>query len=181
MSEALAARYATALVELVLGENAPLSPEQALLELDGFAALTASSADLRHILNSPAVSRVRKRAVLSQLAATAGYSTTIRNFLFVLVDRGRITMLPIVRRQVEEIFDARRGIARAQIASAMALSEAEQAAITGELSRISGKQIQGQFSVDPALLGGVVARIGSTVYDGSVRGKLSVLKSRLGA
>ncbi len=181
MSEALAGRYATALTDIVFDQNAPLGPEQAISELRDFESMVAASSDLKHILNSPAVSRPRKRGVITKLAESAQLSDTIRNFLFVMVDRGRAGILPLLRRVFEEFVDARRGIARPEVKSATSLSEEEKAAIGAELARISGKQVQCNFVVDSTLLGGVVARIGSTVYDGSVRGKLAALKGRLGA
>ncbi len=181
MSEALAGRYATALTDIVFDQNAPLSPEQAMSELRDFEAMVAASSDLKHILNSPAVSRSRKRGVIAKLAENAQLSGTIRNFLFVMIDRGRAGILPLLRRVFEEFVDARRGIARAEVKSATALNDGEKAAIGGPLARISGKQVRCDFVVDSTLLGGVVARIGSTVYDGSVRGKLAALKGKLGA
>jgi F-type H+-transporting ATPase subunit delta len=181
MSEALAGRYATAFVEILFSPNAPLGPDQAVAELRGFDVMVGAAADLKHILNSPAVSRVRKRAVVEKLAEQAGMSATTRNFLYVVIDRGRTALIPVLLKKVEEFVDARRGVARAQVATAAALSEEQKAALAGELSRVTGKQVVCEFHWDPALLGGVVARIGSTVYDGSVRGKLTALKSRLSA
>jgi F-type H+-transporting ATPase subunit delta len=181
MSEALAGRYANALVQVLFAPNAPLTPEQAVSELRNFDLMVASAPDLKHILNSPAVSRSRKRAVISRVAERAGISQTLRNFLFVVVDRGRPSLLPVLRKNVEAFIDQRRGIARAQVSTAVALSGEEQTAIADELSRVTGKQVKCEFSLDATLLGGVIARVGSTVYDGSVRGKLIALKSRLTA
>ncbi len=181
MSEALAGRYATAFVEILFAPNAAVGPDQAVGELRQFEGLVSEAADLRHILNSPAVSRVRKRAVVGKLAEQTGMSTVTRNFLYVVIDRGRPSLLPVLRQKVEEFVDARRGMARAQVATAAALNEEQKAALASELSRVTGKQVVCEFHWDPALLGGVVARIGSTVYDGSVRGKLAALKSRLSA
>ncbi|MBZ2185977.1 MAG: ATP synthase F1 subunit delta [Bryobacter sp.] len=181
MSEALAGRYATAFADILFAPNAPIGAEQALSELRGVDEMVAAAADLKHILNSPAVSRVRKRAVVAKLAEQTGISATTRNFLYVVIDRGRAALLPVLRKKVEDLVDARRGVARAQVATAAALSEQQKAALASELSRVTGKQVVCEFHWDPALLGGVVARIGSTVYDGSVRGKLTALKSRLSA
>lgn len=181
MSEALAGRYAHAFVEILFSPNAPLSAEQAISELRLFDAMVNESADLKHILNSPAVSRPRKRGVVAKLAEQTGMSSTVRNFLYVVIDRGRPALLALLLRKVEEFVDARRGIARAQVATASALTDEQKAAIGAELGRVTGKQVVCDFHWDPALLGGVVARIGSTVYDGSVRGKLTALKSRLTA
>ena len=181
MSEALAGRYANALVQILFSPSAPLSPEQAVAELSSFDAMVASAPDFKHILNSPAVSRSRKRAVIAKIVDQAGMSKTLRNFLFVVIDRGRPSLLPVLRKNVEAFVDERRGIARAHVSTAVALSAEEQAAIGGELSRVTGKQVRCEFILDTALLGGVIARVGSTVYDGSVRGKLIALKSRLTA
>jgi F-type H+-transporting ATPase subunit delta len=181
MSEALAGRYANAFVEILFSPNPPLSPEQAVSELRMFDDMVSSAPDLKHILNSPAVSRPRKRGVIGKIAEQTGLSATVRNFLYVVIDRGRPSLLPVLRQKVEDFVDARRGIARAQVATAAALNDEQKASIASELSRVSGKQVVCEFHWDPALLGGVVARIGSTVYDGSVRGKLTALKSRLTA
>jgi F-type H+-transporting ATPase subunit delta len=181
MSEALAARYATALVDIVFSPQAPISPEQAIHELRDFESMVASSSDLKHILNSPAVSRSRKRGVIANLAGQSNLSATVRNFLYVVVDRGRAALIPTLREVVEEYVDARRGLARATVLSAAALNDGERSAIAAELARITGKQTQCDFQLDASLLGGVIARIGSTVYDGSVRGQLAALKSRLTA
>ncbi len=181
MSEALAGRYANAFVEILFSPNPPLTPEQAISELNSFDLMVESAPDLHHILNSPAVSRVRKRAVIAKIAEQSGLSTIVRNFLYVVIDRGRTSLLPVLREKVETFVDARRGVARAIVATAAALNDEQKALIAAELSRVTGKQVQCEFHWDPALLGGVVARIGSTVYDGSVRGKLTALKSRLTA
>lgn len=181
MSEALAGRYASAFVDILFSPNPPLSPEQALVEIRTFDAMVASAPDLKHILNSPAVSRQRKRAVVAQIVSLAGISTILRNLIFVVIDRGRASLLPALRERVEEFIDLRRGIARAQVSTATPLNEGDKAAIAAELSRVSGKHVQCDFQLDSSLLGGVLARIGSTVYDGSVRGKLAALKSRLTA
>lgn len=181
MSEALAGRYATAFVDILFSPDAPLSPDQAVEELRSFDAMVSSSADLHHILNSPAVSRPRKRAVVAKIAEEAGLSNILRNFIFVVIDRGRPSMIHALRLKVEEFIDAKRGVARAYVTTAAPLQDGEKAAIAGELSQISGKQVHCDFQLDSSLLGGVLARIGSTVYDGSVRGKLAALKSRLTA
>ncbi len=181
MSEALAGRYASAFVDILFEPNSPLSPEQALVEIRSFDSMVASAPDLKHILNSPAVSRQRKRAVVAQIANQAGLSTTLRNLIYVVIDRGRTSLLPALRERVEEFIDLRRGIARAHVLTASPLNDGDKASIAAELSRVSGKQVQCDFQLDSTLLGGVLARIGSTVYDGSVRGKLAALKSRLTA
>jgi F-type H+-transporting ATPase subunit delta len=179
MSQSLAARYAAALVDLVIAPGSPVTPENAVRELAIFEAMVKSAPDLAHVLGSPAVSRARKQAAVGKLADQAGLSPIVRNFLFVTIKRGRASLLPLLRQATEELIDTRRGIARATVSSANPLTEAEQERIGQELARVSGRQVRCEFLVDSALLGGVVARIGSTVYDGSVRGQLAELESLL--
>ena len=106
-------------------------------------------------------------------------SPITRNFLFVLVDRRRIASLSNIIQDFEAVVDARLGFAQAEVSSARELSETQRSALNARLERLTGKRIRMRFTVDPALIGGVVARIGSTVYDGSVRGQLATLERRL--
>jgi F-type H+-transporting ATPase subunit delta len=103
-----------------------------------------------------------------------------RNFLFVLIDHRRIALLGAILDSLELIVEERLGFARAEISSPSELTETQRGAIAAQLESITGKRIRMRFAVDAALIGGVVARIGSTVYDGSVRGQLQTLGRRLG-
>jgi F-type H+-transporting ATPase subunit delta len=179
MSLALANRYARALADLVLDPKSAVKPEAALGELRQFEEAVRASNELRKVLLSPAVAPARKRAVAARLAAALGISTTVRHFLYVVIDRRRIGMLREIRAAFEGQLDQRTGLARADIRSARDLAPEERTSIESALGRLSGKTIRGQFATDPELLGGVVARVGSTVYDGSVRGQLAALRRRL--
>jgi F-type H+-transporting ATPase subunit delta len=97
----------------------------------------------------------------------------------VLVDHRRLASLPEIAHRFELVLDERLGFARAEVASARELGEPLRSALGSELERVTGKRIRALFSVDPALIGGVTARIGSTVYDGSVRGRLLAIGRRL--
>src|SRR5208337_810031 len=99
----------------------------------------------------------------------------IRNFTYVLIDHRRIAIIGEIREAFELHVDERLGFARAEVTSAAPLDHRVSANLEAELSRLTGKRMRLRFDVDPALLGGVVARIGSTVYDGSVRGGLRQL------
>jgi F-type H+-transporting ATPase subunit delta len=179
MALALANRYARALADLVLDAKSTLKPEEALAGLRQFEETFAASNDLRNILLNPAVTPARKRAVVAKLAAGLGIPTAIRNFLYVVINRRRIRLLREIRLAFEAQLDQRTGLARAEVRSARDLSPDERASIEAALGRLSGKTISGHFSTDPELLGGVLARVGSTVYDGSVRGQLGTLRRRL--
>jgi len=178
---AIAARYADALADVVTAPASAVRPPQALAELQSFAAALRTSVNLKNALVSPAVPVTRKKAVVARIGETLGISRIARNFLFVLIDHRRIGGLPEILQVFEQKIDARLGFASAQVVSARELTETQRTALNAELERLAGKRIRMRVSVDDALIGGVVARIGSTVYDGSVRGRLQTLERRLTA
>jgi len=178
---ALAGRYASALVDVATGPKSGVDPHQLLLELRGFEEVLAASAELRTALTSPSVPPARKRAVVGGIGAKLGVSRVARNFLFVLTDHRRIAMLTEVLEAFDLLSDERLGFIRADISSARELDQRQHDAVSHEFERLTGKKVRMRFSVNRELLGGLVARIGSTVYDGSVRGQLQALGKRLAA
>ena len=176
---AVATRYAKALADVTTAAGAALRPEDALSQLRAFGAALAASHELQNALTTPAVPASRKRAVVGRIAELLKLSPIARNFLFVLIDHRRIALLDAILHSFELIVDERLGFARAEVSSPRELTEAQRGAINAQLERLTGKRIRMRFAVDPALIGGVVARIGSTVYDGSVRGQLQTLGRRL--
>jgi F-type H+-transporting ATPase subunit delta len=177
---AAATRYSNALADVVTAAGSALAPQDALGELRSFES-ALESAELRNALITPAVPPARKRAVIGRVADILGLSRITRNFLFVLIDHRRIAEYGGVVDSFEQILDERLGFALAQVASASELAAEQRAALTAALEKASDKRLRAQFAVDRSLIGGVVARIGSTVYDGSVRGQLQALKRRLSA
>ena len=178
---AVATRYAQALADVVTESDSPLRPEAAVSELRAFEAALESSVELQNALTSPAVPANRKRAVVGRLVDALGLSRITRNFLFVLIDHRRTASLREVMHSLELIIDARLGFAHAEVISAGDLDEAQRNLLTRELERLTGKRLRTRYAVDQSLIGGVIAKIGSTVYDGSVRGRLSSLGRRLAA
>jgi len=178
---ALASRYASALVDVATGPTSAVDPQQLLRELRGFEEVFAASAELRNALMSPAVPPARKRAVVGRIGDQLGMSRIARNLLFVLSDHRRIAMLTEVLEAFDLLADERLGFTRAEISSARELDQRQRAAVSHELERLTGKNVRMRYAVDRGLLGGLVARIGSTVYDGSVRGQLQALGKRLAA
>ena len=176
---AVATRYANALADVVTAPGSAVQPQDVLAELRGFEAALRSSPELSNALISPAVPPGRKRAVVGRIADTLELSRVARNLLFVLIDHRRIAALEGVLHSFEIIVDERLGFARADVTSARELTEAQRTALNARLERMTGKRIRMRFAVDASLIGGVVARIGSTVYDGSVRGQLGALGQRL--
>jgi F-type H+-transporting ATPase subunit delta len=152
-----------------------------MAQLRSFEAALQESPELQNALATPAVPASRKRAVVGRIAEVLQLSRISRNFLFVLVDHRRMTLLSEIIHSFELALDERMGFARAEVSSASELSEALRSALSEELGRLTGKRIRARYAVDASLIGGVVARIGSTVYDGSVRGQLNSLERRLGA
>jgi F-type H+-transporting ATPase subunit delta len=178
---AVATRYANALADVVTAGASPVGPQDALAQLRAFQSLLESSSELDGALITPAVPAGRKKAVVARLAAMMGFARIVQNFLFVLVDHRRIAALGEIIHSFELIVDERLGFARAEVKSARELSEPLRGTLGAELERLTGKRIRARYAVDPALIGGVVARIGSTVYDGSVRGQLGSLERLLRA
>jgi F-type H+-transporting ATPase subunit delta len=183
MHTAVGRRYARALMEVVtapaVSPQETKNPAKALEELQAINEMIAKSDDLHNALLSPAVSVPRKRAVLARLLEPFGASRAVRNFLFVVIDHRRIDELPSIVEAFEALLDERMGLVRADVASARLLTDAQKGTLETELSRLSGKRAKLTFLIDPSLIGGVVARIGSTVYDGSVRGQLEKLRVKL--
>jgi F-type H+-transporting ATPase subunit delta len=172
----LADRYADALADVAIQQNAVAQVRQ---ELADFLGLLRESPELKLLLHSPAVQRASKRAVIEALTTQMGASHTLRNFLYVVVDRGRTRELTEMQKAFDERLDERQGIVRAEISSAHDLLDPEKAELRGALERLTGRRVEAAYRLDPALLAGTVVRIGSTIYDGSVRTQLERLRERL--
>lgn len=179
MSLAVASRYARALADIVYSARTPVSPPQALEELKTFESLISASAEMKTILLSPAASGAAKRKLVLRFAEMLSISKIVGNFLCVVIDHRRIGILPEIRQSFESQIDERTGVVSAEIMSARGLDESERSSIEGALARLTGKQIRSQFGVEPDLIGGVTARVGSRVFDGSVRGQLAGLRRKL--
>ena len=180
-NSALASRYASALVDVAIGPKSGVDPHQLLRELRGFEEVLAGSAELRTALASPSVPPARKRAVVGAIGAKLGVSRVARNFLFVITDHRRIAMLTEVLEAFDLLLDERLGFRRAEISSARELTQPQRDSVSHEFERLTGRKMRMRYGVNRELLGGLVARVGSTVYDGSVRGQLQALGKRLAA
>ena len=179
MVSAVANRYARALADVVMEPASPLRPPDAVEQLRSVEQMLKGSAELRTAMMTPAIQSSRKRAVMGRLLTELGVSSLIRNFVYILIDRRRIGMIEEMREAFELLVDERLGFARAEISSAAPLDQRRGENLESELSGLTGKRMRLHFAVDAALLGGIVARIGSKVYDGSLRGQLRQLQRRL--
>ena len=171
-------QYATALADIALEQGAS---EPVKKQLEEFDAAYAESAELRNVLANPAVELSAKHGVIEKLAARMGASRIVRNFLFVVVDNQRTHLLPEILQAFEEVLRQRQGVAEAEVTSAAELTGPQKTQLQQTLERLTGRKIQAKYSLDPALLGGAVVRIGDTIYDGSVRNRLNQMRARLAA
>ncbi len=173
---AVARRYAKAL--LSLGEESG-QLEALVAELARAAQTYEASAELRSALENPLVPHEAKKGILTELAQRLLLSATAKNTLLLLGDRRRIRALPAIVQQLHELNDLRRGVIRAEVVSARPLPAAYYDRLRQQLERITGKKVVLDTREDPALLAGVVARVGDRVYDGSLRTRLGEMRAQL--
>jgi F-type H+-transporting ATPase subunit delta len=175
---ALAQRYAAALADAAFARNEAGSIRR---DLGEFAAMLENSSELRNVLTTPAIGPDAKKRVLAELVEKMGLRAEVRNFLFVLVDHSRTGILGEIRQAFEAEINARMGIVDANVISARELSAEEKSQLARTLEHVTGKKVQSQYQLDASLIGGTTVRIGSTIYDGSVREQLDRLRTRLEA
>ena len=172
----IARRYAKALFSLAV-EQGRIEPwSDALLAL---AKAVEDSAELRSLLSNPAFPRDARAAIVTRLAAELKLDAAPASLLQLLGERNRLAGLPAIAAAFRELADAELGRLRARVTSAVPLDDASAAAIAEKLSAATKKQVLVERAVDPAILGGVVTQVGSTVYDGSLRTQLEDLRSTL--
>jgi F-type H+-transporting ATPase subunit delta len=172
----IAQHYGDALAEVAISQK---SADKVRRELRDFLALLRESAQLGVLLGSPAVSRANKHAVAQALVERMGASRTLRNLLFVVIDQRRMGLLPEIQQAFEARLDDLEGVARADVTSARELNERERKQLRTVLERLSGRRVEANYELDPALIAGAVVRVGSTIYDGSVRMQLERLRIKL--
>jgi len=176
LSEAVASRYAAALADAAMDEG---NADRVRRDLNAFVGAFEESADLRNALETPAIPPELKRRIVEELAKRMDLATAVRNFLFLLIDHRRTEMLREIQHAFHQALNARLGIADAEVTSARQLSTEERHELTTALERRTGKKIEARFHEDASLLGGAVVRVGSVVYDGSVREQLTRLRQQL--
>ena len=165
----LARRYAKAIFDIgsSQGDLAKLGAD-----LRSFAKAMKDSAELVGVLTNPAIRRSDRRKVVEGLLAQIGVQTATRNLIFILLDGERLGSLPAIARELDAMIEAKAGRISAEIVSAKPLDPAQLSGITAALEKLSGKKVTVHKREDPELLGGVVAKLGDTVYDGSLRTQL---------
>ncbi|MFY9558832.1 MAG: ATP synthase F1 subunit delta [Terriglobales bacterium] len=169
--------YARAFADVVVSRK--LDPALMLQELRAAEALLAESLQLRRVMENPSIPGDRKRAVLDAIAQRLGMSRPSRNFIAVVTDHRRLPLLADIVKQVAQELNNRLGIADAEVISVRELSEAEKKLLEGEVAKLTGKRVRARYQRDPSLLGGAVVKVGSTIYDGSVKGQLERIREQL--
>jgi F-type H+-transporting ATPase subunit delta len=173
----VASTYARAFADVVLDER--LDAERAVSELRTVADLLAESAELRRVWENPAIPADQKRGLLDVIARRGGISSPVRNLVAVVIDHRRVRFLSRIIQQVEKDLDARLGLAEAEILTARELGDGEKRALEAQVGKVTGKKVRARYERDASLLGGAIVRVGSTIYDGSVKGQLQRIKEAI--
>ena len=171
------ARYARAFADVVTQEK--LDTAALDRQLDDFLATWEASADLRELMVNPAIAALQKIAVLDEMNVKLKLQKELRNLLAVLIKNDRIGEVKEVAAAYRTEMQERQGIRPVEILTARALDDKDRVGLVAGVGKLAGAQIQASFKLDKSILGGTVVRIGSTVYDGSVRGRLDRLKEAL--
>lgn len=173
------ARYARALAEVVMEEK--LKPEDVQSQLDDFAAAWHESTDLRELFLDPSFPATQKVAILDKLNERLRMSQQVRNFIAVLIHHDRLEAFDEVLAAFRSEMNKELGIAEVEVTTARRLNDHERTSLEAQVAAMANGAISAKFREDPALVGGVIVKIGSTVYDDSVRGRLNRLKEQLAA
>jgi F-type H+-transporting ATPase subunit delta len=172
----LARRYAKALLEIGVAQQ---TYDALGKELDRAADTLRSSPELRVALENPVFSLEKRKLIMDELSRRLALSKTVRNFIMLLLDKGRINALPDIARVHRTLIDEHAGRMRATVTSARPLDPMLETRLKTALEKSSGKVVLFDKREDPAILGGLVTQLGDTVYDGSVRTQLQQLGEEL--
>jgi F-type H+-transporting ATPase subunit delta len=174
--ETVARRYALALADVV-----EKSAESAIVrtELKQWESLMNGNADLMNAFRNPAINHASKEKVLENLIERAKPTRTTANFLRVLLRNNRLTELAQINEKLASVLEERSGMVSAKVVSARPLTAEEQAELQNNLRKLTGKNVSLNFDIDQNIIGGVITKIGSTVYDGSVKTQLENLKEQM--
>jgi F-type H+-transporting ATPase subunit delta len=173
---ASAARYAKALLDVAIKES---DPERAGEELGAFADLVKGHPDLERVLANPVVPAADKRAMVEKVVQRLQLSTPAAKLLLLLAARGRLPLLPDLLEVYRERLNEHQRVVRAVVTTAVPLPHERMAQLQQRLANATGRAVTMTTRVDPSIIGGVITRIGSTVYDGSVAAQLAKVRDRL--
>jgi F-type H+-transporting ATPase subunit delta len=169
--------YARAFADVVFDQR--LDAGKTLQEAQSLVAMVASSRELREVWETPSIPAEQKRAVLDAIVARAEISRPVRNFMAVIIDHRRVQFLGPIVQQFEHELDQRMGFAEAEITSARELGEVERLALEAQVEKFTGKKVRARYSRDESVLGGAIVKVGSTIYDGSVKGQFERIRAAI--
>jgi len=175
-SQTVARRYAAALADVLLEGGSPRGVQD---ELIAWESMIQSSELLQQVFSNPTVAYDQKRALLEELIKRTKVQDPTGNFLRILLKNQRLTELGEINKRLAHVLDERSGVIAAQVTTARPISEEIKKSLDGRLATITGKVVRLSFAIDETLIGGMVTRVGSTVYDGSIRNQLRQLEIRL--
>ena len=176
---AVTSRYARAFTDVVL--DMKLDAGKVIGELRTIADTAQGSVQLRRVWEDPSIPAEQKRGLLDAIVSRAAISRPVRNFIAVLIDHSRIGFLGQVIKDFEHELDARLGFAEAEITTVRDLNDAERRSLEAQVEKLTGKKVRARYSRDGSILGGAIVKVGSTIYDGSVRGQLQKIREQLAA
>ncbi len=177
MSSDIARRYSQALFEIAGEEK---NYETYFDDLEKFSSLLEENENLKEFLFNPIFAREDKKAVVSEIIQKVGVSPISANFLRLLVDKGRISALGEIVDAYQQLMDQALGKARVSVKTAFPLSAELVADVKKTMEGLTKKQVEMVVEEDPSLLGGIVVKIGDTLYDGSIKAQLSKIRELLG-
>jgi len=175
-SQTVARRYATALADVIIARSEEAEVRQ---ELTTWERMILSNPTLLEAFTNPTIPYEQKAKVLNELIARTKVRPTTANFLRILLKNQRLAEIAQVNAKLAQVLDERSGVVGAQVTSARPVSDAIKVSLEEKLGVITGKRVRLSFQTDETLLGGIVTRIGSTIYDGSVRNQLKRLGEEL--
>ena len=174
--ETIARRYAVALADVVTKNSETVEVQN---ELQQFADLMTQAPQLTTVFANPAVPHDQKYKLLESLIARTKPTKTTANFLRVLLRNARLGDLNAVNQRFSQILEQRAGLVSAEVTTAQTLSAEQQNQLQTRLETMTGKKVLLDFKINPEIIGGVVTRIGSTIYDGSVKNQLEQLREQM--
>ena len=175
-SQVIARRYATALADVALQHGEAREAQEELL---GWESLIGSSLLLQEVIGNPTIPYEQKQRAIKDLIARTKVRPTTANFLQVLLKNQRLADLSAINEKFAAILDERAGVVGAEVTSARPVSDSIKAALEQQLGQMTGSRVRVSFKTDDELIGGIVTKIGSTVYDGSIKNQLEELGKRL--
>jgi F-type H+-transporting ATPase subunit delta len=173
----LSLRYAHAFASVAASSH--LDTTAAQQQLNDFNGTLAGSRELREVLTDPSIATDQKLKVLDAIAGRIGMFPQVRNFLAVIMGHQRLAELNEILAEYHAVADEQSNLTEAEITSARPLNDQDRAELEAQVAKLAGGSVRATYHQDATLLGGAVVRIGSTVYDGSIRGQLQQLKQKL--